>query len=133
MSTANSLRIIAGKDTGTRIPLASPPVTIGRASDNRVVLPPETGASRHHAELAENDGRWSVSDLGSLNGTYVNGERIEWPRVLHPGDQIKIAGEVMVFEDGTSNSSTAANRTSAAAPTQPGRTEPPSAPSPRRW
>ena len=133
MSTANSLRIIAGKDTGTRIPLASPPVTIGRANDNRVVLPPETGASRHHAELTENDGRWSVSDLGSLNGTYVNGERIEWPRVLHLGDQIKIASEVMVFEDGTSNiGSTDAHSTSAAAPTQPGRNAPPprSEPSP---
>jgi len=105
-------------------------VTIGRASDNRVVLPPETGASRHHAELTENDGRWSVSDLGSLNGTYVNGERIEWPRVLHPGDQIKIASEVMVFEDGTSNSTSETHTATAAAPTQPGRGAPPLRPEP---
>ena len=62
------------------------------------MLSPEIAASRHHAELTEDDGVWSVRDLGSMNGTYVNDERIEWPRVLHLGDQIKIAGDVMVFE-----------------------------------
>ncbi len=64
-----------------------------------MILPPEVGASRHHAELTEHDGVWSVCDLGSMNGTYVNGERIEWPRVLHLGDQIKIASNVMVFDE----------------------------------
>ena len=99
MSTANCLNIIAGKDTGIRIPLAAPPLTIGRSDDNRVILPPEVGVSRHHAELTEHDGVWSVCDLGSMNGTYVNGERIEWPRVLHLGDQLKIANNVMVFDE----------------------------------
>jgi MoxR-like ATPase len=93
------LRIIAGKAAGMRILLAAPPLTIGRSDDNRVVLSPEIAASRHHAELTEDDGIWSVRDLGSMNGTYVNGERIEWPRVLHPGDKIKIASDVMVFEE----------------------------------
>ena len=69
MSTDKCLKIIAGKDAGNRIPLASPPLTIGRSDDNRVVLSPEIGASRHHAELTENDGVWSVCDLGSMNGT----------------------------------------------------------------
>ena len=99
MNTGKCLNVIAGQGTGQRIPLISPPVTIGRADDNRVVLPPEAGASRHHAELTEDDGAWSVRDLGSMNGTYVNGERIEWPRLLRPGDQIRVAGEVMVFGD----------------------------------
>ena len=98
MNTAKRLRIIDGKDAGIIIPLESPPVTIGRSNDNQVVLSPEIAASRHHAELTEDDGVWSVRDLGSMNGTYVNDERIEWPRVLHLGDQIKIAGDVMVFE-----------------------------------
>jgi MoxR-like ATPase len=64
-----------------------------------VILSPEIAASRHHAELTDDDGVWSVRDLGSMNGTFVNDERIEWPRVLRPGDKIKIAGEVLVFED----------------------------------
>ena len=99
MSTAKRLRIIEGKDKGVRVPLESPPVTIGRSDDNRVMLSPEIAASRHHAELTEDDGVWSVRDLGSMNGTWVNGERIEWPRVLRLGDKIKIAGDVMVFEE----------------------------------
>jgi MoxR-like ATPase len=99
MSTAKQLRIISGKGKGERISLDSPPVTIGRSDDNRVILSPEIAASRHHAELTEDEGVWSVRDLGSMNGTYVNGERIEWPRVLGVGDQIKIAGDVMVFEE----------------------------------
>jgi MoxR-like ATPase len=98
MNTSKFLTITAGKDIGKRIALDSPPVTIGRSRDNRIILSSETGASRHHAEITEDDGKWSVRDLGSMNGTYLNGERIEWPRVLRPGDKIKIAGDVMVFE-----------------------------------
>ena len=99
MSTPYQLRIISGKHAGSRIPLTAPLVTIGRAADNSVVLAPEIAASRHHAEFSEGDGAWAVRDLGSLNGTFVNGERIEWPRVLQLGDQLRIAGEVMVFEE----------------------------------
>ena len=99
MSTPYQLRIISGKHAGSRIPLTPPLVTIGRAADNSVVLAPEIAASRHHAEFSEGDGAWAVRDLGSLNGTFVNGERIEWPRVLKLGDQLRIAGEVMVFEE----------------------------------
>jgi MoxR-like ATPase len=99
MNTSKCLTGTSGKAKGSRIPLENPPVTIGRAEDNRVVLMPETGASRHHAELTEDDGAWSVRDLGSMNGTYVNGERIEWPRALKDGDQIRIAGDVFVFGD----------------------------------
>ncbi|MCX6867949.1 MAG: AAA family ATPase [Verrucomicrobia bacterium] len=99
MSTPKCLRIIAGNNKDFRIPLILSPLTIGRSDDNRVVLAPEIIASRHHAELTENDGVWSVRDLDSMNGTYVNGERIEWPRVLQLGDQIRIASEVMVLEE----------------------------------
>ena len=103
MSNPKCLKIIVGKYKDSSIPLTYSPLTIGRSDDNTVVLAPETAASRHHAEFAEDGGTWSVRDLGSLNGTYVNGERIEWPRVLHLGDKIKIASEMMVFdEDGGS-------------------------------
>lgn len=100
MSTPKILSIIQGKAKGSRIPLVQPPVTIGRARENRIVLSPETKVSRHHAEITEDDGKWSVRDLGSMNGTYVNGEKIEWPRVLRVGDKISISDHVMVFEEG---------------------------------
>ncbi|MBC8126399.1 MAG: AAA family ATPase [Gloeobacteraceae cyanobacterium ES-bin-144] len=101
MSTAKRLRKTEGKESGKCIPLTHAPITFGRANDNIVVLSPEIQASRHHAELTEDDGVWSVRDLGSMNGTFVNGERIEWPRVLHLGDVIKIACDVMIFEEDT--------------------------------
>jgi MoxR-like ATPase len=103
MNTAKRLRIIEGKDKGVLVPLVFAPFTIGRANDNSITLSPEIGASRHHAELTENDGVWSVRDLGSMNGTKVNGERIEWPRVLRVGDTIKIASDEMVFEEDVRN------------------------------
>ena len=99
MSTVKCLRVLEGTEPGRRFPLDVPTVTIGRAGDNRIVLPQESKTSRHHAEFNGEDGEWSVRDLGSMNGTYVNGERVEWPRVLRPGDQIKLAGEVLVFEN----------------------------------
>ncbi len=108
MTAVKCLRILVGKAAGNRISLTSPPVTLGRSNDNRIILSPEIGASRHHAELTENDGVWSVCDLGSMNGTYVNDERIVWPRVLHLGDKIKIASDVMVFENHSSASTTPA-------------------------
>ena len=98
MSAPKFLIITAGMAKGSRVVLDQPPITIGRADDNRIILSPETGSSRHHAEITEADGKWSVRDLGSLNGTFVNGQRIEWPRVLNPGDEIKIANDVMVFD-----------------------------------
>jgi MoxR-like ATPase len=105
MTTAKRLRIIEGRDKEILVPLVSPPVTIGRAKDNRILLSPGNAASRHHAELTEDDGVWSVRDLGSTNGTRVNGEKIEWPRVLHSGDRIMIASDVMVFEEEAADAS----------------------------
>ena len=105
MSLPKRLKIIAGKYKDSSIPLTYSPLTIGRSDDNSIVLAPETAASRHHAEFAEDGGAWAVRDLGSLNGTYVNGERIEWPRLLHLGDKIKIATEMMIFEEDTGNAS----------------------------
>lgn len=99
MSTPKCLKIIAGQNKDTCISLKSPSVTIGRAKDNDVMISSEIASSRHHAELTEEDGVWSIRDLGSMNGTFVNRERIEWPRVLQLGDQIKIGNEMMVFEN----------------------------------
>jgi MoxR-like ATPase len=103
MSTPKCLILTTASEAVSRIPLTSSPVTIGRSNDNQIILSPEIAASRHHAELSEDDGVWSVRDLGSMNGTYINDERIEWPRVLRLGDKIKIASEVMVFEDDDSD------------------------------
>jgi len=60
---------------------------IGRAADNSLVIPDET-VSAHHARLAFQEGQWWLEDLGSRNGTAVNGIPLEGPLVVTYGDQI---------------------------------------------
>ncbi len=65
-------------------------LTIGRAGDNAVVLARDDFASAQHARVeAQRDGLW-VIDLGSTNGTFVNGDRIDGRRRLRDGDVVKV-------------------------------------------
>jgi len=67
------------------------PLTIGRDAANQLCLAQEPGLSRHHAELRPGAaGQWLVCDLGSSNGTYVEGERLSGCRLLAPGDRIRL-------------------------------------------
>jgi diguanylate cyclase (GGDEF)-like protein len=94
-----SLVVIYGGELGRRYPLGGPDSTvveIGRALTNTIVIEADS-VSRLHARLyPDGDGHW-VEDLGSTNGTLVNGERIEGPRRLDHGDLIKIGGIVLRF------------------------------------
>lgn len=69
---------------------------IGRGSECAVSLKDEF-ASNVHAKLYRVEGRYYVEDLGSTNGTYVNGRRINYPTELRGGDYIKIGRTVMEF------------------------------------
>jgi pSer/pThr/pTyr-binding forkhead associated (FHA) protein len=74
------------------------PTTIGRSDDNVLVLDGDDYASAHHARVESGlDGTWVV-DLGSTNGTYVNGERIEGRRRLHEGDLLQVGDTELAFE-----------------------------------
>jgi len=71
--------------------------TIGRDPDNDVVLQ-DNQVSRRHAEIREQGGGYVLEDLGSSNGTTVNGQRIAAPWPLQPGDQIGIGSTTLVFQ-----------------------------------
>ena|SRR5438093_1320998 len=73
-----------------RVPLAGDRITIGQASTNDVPIPFDRTVSRVHAVLEVVASRWCVRDLGSRNGTFVNGERIWTERPLRPGDEIRV-------------------------------------------
>jgi pSer/pThr/pTyr-binding forkhead associated (FHA) protein len=68
---------------------AAAPVTIGRANDCDCVLADAT-VSRRHAELRRDGGRWLLRDLGSRNGTRVNGMRVLETTEVHPGDRVAL-------------------------------------------
>jgi len=82
---------------GTAFEAGPVPTTIGRADDNVVVLTGDDYASGRHARVESGlDGTWVV-DLGSTNGTYVNGERLEGRRRLHEGDLVQVGDTELRF------------------------------------
>lgn len=72
------------------------PVVIGRHPSCEFPLG-EANISRRHARVWLHDGRFVIEDLGSTNGTFVNGQRVESPRPLAPGDRIEISSCTLVF------------------------------------
>jgi hypothetical protein len=82
---------------GTRAQIALDPVTIGRHPDCDVVLNDQE-VSRQHAEVRREDGGFVIVDLGSLNGTKVNGAGVKAPRPLEDGDVITIGAHTLRFE-----------------------------------
>jgi hypothetical protein len=83
---------------GDRITLDSHPLTIGRAANNDVSLPTDEYASGRHARIEpRRDGVW-VQDVGSTNGTYVNGIRLTRERRLAPGDVVRVGETDLEFQ-----------------------------------
>jgi hypothetical protein len=73
-------------------------LTFGRAGDNTAVLDGDDYASTHHARVeASRDGVWLV-DLGSTNGTWVNGEQLDGRHRLHDGDVVRIGQTELRYE-----------------------------------
>jgi VWFA-related protein len=69
---------------------------VGRAQDNQIVLDHPT-VSRHHAWVKAEGEEFLVFDIGSANGTFVNDERVEQPRLLQHGDVVRFGEEAFVF------------------------------------
>jgi hypothetical protein len=82
---------------GRRLVVGPAGVTLGRSSRCDVVLD-DANISRQHAELRPRGGSWVLTDLGSTNGSSVNGRRIDAPTVVKPGDEIELGTLVMTFE-----------------------------------
>jgi len=83
---------------GQRFPLTDVPLTIGRATDATIRVS-DTSVSRRHAEIRPGGGGWVVVDLGSTNGTRVNGSPVT-ERRLQDGDTITVGDAALRFEAG---------------------------------
>src|SRR5687768_7256417 len=88
--------VLQGPDKGRRFELPDAPALVGR--DSRQLPLTDNTVSRRHAELIPGtDSNWVLRDLGSSNGTYINGLRVTNRYALKLGDQIRVGRTLMVF------------------------------------
>jgi pSer/pThr/pTyr-binding forkhead associated (FHA) protein len=92
------LVVLRGPNTGARFLLDDASVSSGRHPDSDIFLDDVT-VSRKHAVFTRDRDTFSVRDVGSLNGTYLNRERID-EAVLHTGDEVQIGKFRLVFYAG---------------------------------
>ena len=82
------IAVITGPLRGTTIPLGNTTITIGRASNSTLVLEDDY-CSAKHAQIYRELDEWLVEDLGSTNGTFLDGSRITDPVPLRTGSRLK--------------------------------------------
>jgi len=88
----------AGPQPGSVFPLQKSEIYIGRDPSNDLVIG-DAEVSRKHARLIWQSGGYILEDLGSTNGTYLNGQRLLGPHVMRPGEVIQLGENVtLVFE-----------------------------------
>lgn len=94
------LVVTRGPNSGSKFALDQPVVTAGRHPDSVIFLDDIT-VSRRHAEIRQVAGGYTVTDVGSLNGTYLNRERVE-EAALQDGDELQIGTFKLLFLAGRS-------------------------------
>ncbi len=90
-----SLYVIQGRDQGKRFELDAPRVTIGRIAGNSIQLR-DTEISREHARLEKQHDQYRIADLGSSNGTFVNGKQVQEIDLVS-GDQVQLGRTLLLY------------------------------------
>ena len=90
------LVIEQGSSSGQGFALKKPVMAIGRGAENDLVLS-DQGVSRRHARIERGSQGWVLSDLGSTNGTYVNGRSIDGAYLLRAGDRVAIGSAILTI------------------------------------
>ncbi|MFG2696604.1 FHA domain-containing protein [Kitasatospora sp. NPDC048407] len=89
------LVVTQGSLAGTTVALHGQTVTLGRAHDSTIVLDDDYASSRHARIYPDQAGQWTVEDLGSTNGTYLDRQRLTTPTPLQIGMPIRIGRTVI--------------------------------------
>src|SRR5690348_1488636 len=89
---------LEGNGTRVRIPLTADRVTVGKATENDIAVDDST-VSHMHAVLERFPAGWCVNDIGSSNGTWLNGERVWSQQRLRDGDELRVGSTRLVFRD----------------------------------
>jgi pSer/pThr/pTyr-binding forkhead associated (FHA) protein len=82
---------------GQRMIVGPGGATLGRSRQCDIVLS-DPNVSRQHAEIRPRGGSWVLTDLGSTNGSRINGRQLEGPEVVRPGDEIELGSTMLRFE-----------------------------------
>lgn len=92
-----SLLFRSGGFKGRRLPIKVPVVNIGRGDYNDIVIA-DPSVSTMHAKLQRREAIWILTDLGSTNGTFVEGERLTGETPLSPGTTLRFGDVIALFE-----------------------------------
>jgi hypothetical protein len=97
---APAARIVAtqGPHAGQAFELTGELMTIGREATHAIALVNDMGVSRTHAQIIRQGDQTLIEDLGSTNGTYVNGVRISAPTPIKPGDTLQLGASLFRVE-----------------------------------
>jgi pSer/pThr/pTyr-binding forkhead associated (FHA) protein len=90
------LLVQRGPDSGARFLLDSDVVTVGRHPESDIFLD-DISVSRRHATFTRGESGYSIADLGSLNGSYVNRDRIDTEVTLSGGDEVQIGKYRLIY------------------------------------
>ena len=92
----NAMYVLCGPDAGRSFYVSGSRINVGRALENDVVLK-DISVSRKHCVICREDDNWFVQDLGSDNGTYVDGKPVKKLRIK-PGQYVQIGKTIIVLE-----------------------------------
>jgi pSer/pThr/pTyr-binding forkhead associated (FHA) protein len=90
------LLVQRGPDSGARFLLDSDVVTVGRHPESDIFLD-DISVSRRHATFTRSEAGYAIADLGSLNGSYVNRDRIDSEVTLSGGDEVQIGKYRLIY------------------------------------
>lgn len=102
MASQFQLIMRTGPTPGAAFILEGDQLNIGRDSNNEIVIN-DAEVSRRHARLTFQGGKYVLEDLGSTNGTFVNGQRLAGPRVLKAGEVVSFGEQIVLVFEVTTN------------------------------
>lgn len=98
-SPSVTLVVTEGPLRGTRLDLTTSAVLIGRSPSATLVVEDDFASGRH-ARIFPHDGAWYLEDLGSTNGTWLSGHRVDGPEPIGMGEPVKIGSTVLELRGG---------------------------------
>jgi pSer/pThr/pTyr-binding forkhead associated (FHA) protein len=104
MAAQFQLVMRAGPNAGKAFPLEASEISIGRDVGNTLVVS-DAEVSRRHARLTWQGAGYFIEDVGSTNGTFVNGQRISAPHILKTGDLVSLSESIILAFEATGDAS----------------------------